>query len=48
MKSHRVPPSAIKLEKGLLAIPDAIVNGDVETNLPNTSNIAFQYVFERR
>ncbi len=40
-----VPALRDKLEKGLLAaISDAIVNGDVENRLPNTSNIAFQYV----
>ena len=45
MKTPRVPALRDKLEKGLLAaIPDAIVNGDVENRLPNTSNIAFQYV----
>ena len=41
----RVPALRDKLEKGLLAaIPDAIVNGDTEHRLPNTTNIAFQYV----
>lgn len=44
-ENTRVPALRDKLEKGLLAaIPDAIVNGDVENRLPNTSNIAFQYV----
>lgn len=34
-----------RLESGLLAaIPDAIVNGDRENRLPNTTNIAFKYV----
>lgn len=34
-----------KLERGLLAaIPNAIVNGDVEHRLPNTSSIAFEAV----
>ena len=44
-ENTRVPALRDKLEKGLLAaIPDDIVNGDVENRLPNTSNIAFQYV----
>ena len=44
-ENTRVPALRDKLEKGLLAaIPNAIVNGDVENRLPNTSNIAFQYV----
>ena len=44
-ENTRVPALRDKLEKGLLAaIPDAIVNGDVENRLPNKSNIAFQYV----
>lgn len=34
-----------KLETALLrACPDARVNGDTETRLPNTSNISFEYV----
>ena len=34
-----------RLESGLLkAIPDCMVNGDVENRLPNTSNIAFKNV----
>ena len=34
-----------RLEKGLLAaVPDARVNGDVDSRLPNTANISFQYV----
>ncbi|MGL1862476.1 MAG: cysteine desulfurase NifS [Pseudodesulfovibrio sp.] len=34
-----------KLENGLLAtIPDAILNGDKDNRLPNTSNISFGYV----
>lgn len=34
-----------RLEAGLLkAIPDCMVNGDVENRLPNTSNIAFKNV----
>ena len=44
-ENTRVPALRDKLEKGLLAaIPDAIVNGDQEHRLPNTSNIAFQSV----
>lgn len=34
-----------RLESGLLAaVPDAIVNGDTASRLPNTSSIAFKYV----
>ncbi len=34
-----------RLESGLLkAVPDCLVNGDVENRLPNTSNIAFKNV----
>lgn len=34
-----------KLEKGLLATcPDARVNGDPRSRLPNTSNISFEYI----
>lgn len=34
-----------RLEHGLLnTIPDAVVNGDVDNRLPNTSSIAFKYV----
>jgi cysteine desulfurase len=34
-----------KLEKALLErIPNAMVNGDIENRLPNTSSIAFEYV----
>ncbi|WP_320006985.1 cysteine desulfurase NifS [Maridesulfovibrio sp.] len=34
-----------RLEKGLMAaIPDAIINGDLEMRLPNTLSIAFKYV----
>ena len=34
-----------RLESGLLkAVPDCMVNGDVENRLPNTSNIAFKKV----
>lgn len=34
-----------RLEQGLLAaIPDAVVNGDTDNRLPNTSSIAFKYV----
>ncbi|MEG2140416.1 MAG: cysteine desulfurase NifS [Bilophila sp.] len=40
----RVPVLRDRLEKGLLAIPDTIVNGDLEHRLPNTSSVAFQYV----
>ena len=41
----RVPALRDRLEQGLLAaIPDTIVNGDTEHRLPNTCNLAFQYV----
>ncbi|MBG0789355.1 MAG: cysteine desulfurase NifS [Desulfovibrionaceae bacterium] len=34
-----------KLESGLLAaVPDALVNGDPDSRLPNTTNISFGYV----
>jgi cysteine desulfurase len=34
-----------RLEQGILAaVPHAFVTGDVENRLPNTSNIAFEYV----
>lgn len=47
MRQERVQVSALrdKLEQGLLAaIPNAIVNGDVENRLFNTSSIAFEAV----
>ena len=47
MQEERVRVSALrdKLEQGLLeAIPNAIVNGDVEHRLFNTSSIAFEAV----
>ena len=41
----RVPALRDRLEQGLLAaIPDTIINGDTEHRLPNTCNMAFQYV----
>lgn len=34
-----------RLENGLLqSCPDAMINGDIENRLPNTTNISFQYV----
>lgn len=34
-----------KLEKGILqTCPDAMVNGDIENRLPNTTNISFEYI----
>lgn len=40
-----VAPLRDRLEQGLLAaIPDAVVNGDVDSRLANTSSIAFKYV----
>ncbi|MFV0423535.1 cysteine desulfurase NifS [Oleidesulfovibrio sp.] len=47
MKAERTTVKALRdrLEDGLLkAIPDAIVNGDTDNRLPNTTNIAFKYV----
>ena len=47
MAQERTQVAALrdKLEHGLLAaIPNAIVNGDVEHRLPNTSSIAFESV----
>ena len=47
MQEERVNVARLrdKLENGLLErIPDCMVNGDVETRLPNTSNIAFKNV----
>lgn len=43
-ENTRVPLLRDRLEQGLLAIPDTIVNGDLEHRLPNTSSVAFQYV----
>lgn len=40
-----VAPLRDRLEQGLLAaIPDAVVNGDVDNRLANTSSIAFKYI----
>ncbi|MBI9075767.1 MAG: cysteine desulfurase NifS [Desulfatibacillum sp.] len=33
-----------RLEKGLLQIPNSMVNGNPENRLPNTTNISFEYV----
>ncbi len=34
-----------KLEQGIIAnIPDLMINGDTENRLPNTTNIAFQFI----
>lgn len=47
MEQERITVSALRdrLEKGLLAaIPDAVINGDTENRLPNTTSIAFKYV----
>lgn len=44
-EQSRVPALRDRLEKGILAaIPETIVNGDVDHRLPNTSSVAFQYV----
>lgn len=41
----RVAALRDRLESGLLAaVPDAIINGDPENRLPNTTSIAFKYV----
>ncbi len=40
-----VAPLRDRLERGLVdAIPDAVVNGDTDSRLPNTSSIAFKYI----
>lgn len=47
MEKERVQVAALrdKLEQGLMAtIPHAIINGDVEHRLPNTSSIAFEAI----
>ncbi|MGN0008513.1 MAG: cysteine desulfurase NifS [Desulfovibrionaceae bacterium] len=47
MQCEQVEVAALRdrLEQGLLAaVPDCMVNGDVENRLPNTSNIAFRNV----
>ena len=47
MQEERVNVALLRdrLEKGLLEqIPECMVNGDVETRLPNTTNIAFKNV----
>ncbi len=44
-ENSRVRALRDRLERGLIAaIPDAIINGDVENRLPNTSSVAFKYV----
>jgi len=44
-ENTRVRALRDRLESGLIAaIPDSIVNGDVENRLPNTSSIAFKFV----
>ena len=41
----RVAKLRDRLERGILdAVPDALVNGDVENRLPNTTNIAFKHI----
>lgn len=47
MSAERMEVAALrdKLEKGLMAaIPHAMINGDVENRLPNTSSIAFEAI----
>lgn len=44
-ENTRVKALRDKLQAGLLrAIPEAIINGDTESRLPNTVNISFKYV----
>jgi len=44
-ENTRVKALRDRLENGLIqAIPNAIVNGDLEKRLPNTSSIAFEFV----
>ena len=44
-ENTRVKALRDRLESGLIqAIPNAIVNGDLEKRLPNTSSIAFEFV----
>ena len=41
----RVAKLRDRLEQGILKlVPDALVNGDVENRLPNTTNIAFKHI----
>ena len=45
MKTPKWPGLRDKLEQGLLATcPDARVNGDTVSRLPNTSNISFEFI----
>ncbi len=44
-ENTRVKALRDRLEAGILgSVPDAIVNGDIDNRLPNTSSIAFKYV----
>ena len=44
-ENELLSPLRDKLEKGLLATcPDARINGDPRSRLPNTSNISFEYI----
>lgn len=44
-EQHKVAPLRDCLEQGIVSrIADAVVNGDTEHRLPNTSSIAFKYV----
>ena len=44
-ENTRVKAMRDRLENGLVkAVPNAIVNGDIEKRLPNTSSIAFEFV----
>ena len=41
----RVAKLRDRLERGILdMVPDALINGDVESRLPNTTNIAFKHI----
>ena len=43
-ENTRVAALRDRLEKGLLACPDARVNGDTRNRLPNTSNMSFEFI----
>ena len=43
-ENTRVAGLRDRLEKGLLACPDARVNGDTRNRLPNTTNMSFEFI----
>jgi len=43
-ENTRVAVLRDRLEKGLLACPDARINGDTRHRLPNTTNISFEFI----